>query len=164
MINIYILIIIFILINAYIIYENKLESIQNISPLLTNQEIILYINVIVVIYILSQYYIYYTLNPKNIKKISNFTSKITKDDQVFDLSDNKNINDNSIKIIYWIVINNNQKYKNYNTNGIAIINNKKVNISLKNIESYSNLELKYYIVNKTDSGESISDINSLIIK
>jgi hypothetical protein len=164
MINIYILILIFILINVYIIYENNIENIQNISSYLTNQEIILYIDIIVTIYIASQYYIYFTINPKNIKKISNFTSEINKDTLTIDLSDNKNINDKSIKIIYWVVINKNNKYNNYDTNGIATINNKKVNISIKNIESYTNLELKYYIVNKTDSGESISDINSLIIK
>jgi hypothetical protein len=163
MINIYILIIVFILINIYIVYDDKLEYIQNISPLITNQEIILYLDIIITIYILSQYYIYYTLNPKDIKQLSNFTSEIINDNIIIDLSDNKNIIDTSTKIIYWIVINNNQKYNNYNTNGISIINNKKVSISIKNIESNSKLELKYYIVNKTDLGESISDINSLII-
>lgn len=155
MINIYILILLFIIINVYIVCESNLEHFH--------QEIILYVDIIISIYIASQYYIYYTIKPEDIKKISNFTSEINKDTITIDLSNNKNVNDKSIKIIYWIVINNNNKYNNYNTNGIAIINDKKVNISIKNIESNSNLELKYYIVNKTELGESLSDINSLII-
>ena len=145
MINIYLFIITFILINIYLVYENNLDSIKNISPLISNQEIIICIDIIVVIYILIQYYIYYTFSSTNVRQISNFTSNISENSITIDLSNNKNIN-NYNKIIYWIVNNINGGYNNYELNGIVKINNGKVTIPYKNMESFDNLELRYRCV------------------
>jgi hypothetical protein len=117
-----------------------------------------------IIYILSQYYIYYTFSLNNIKQISNFTNNIDINNITIDLSDNKYIDKTSTKIIYWIVNNNNEKYKNYSMNGIVNIINNQVTISTKDFELYSNLDLKYYVINKTELGESMSDIFSTKIK
>lgn len=156
MINIYLFVITFILINIYLL--------QDVSPLITNQNILIYVDIIVIIYILSQYYIYYTFSPGKIKELAKFTNSIDKNSIIIDLSNNDSINETSTKIIYWIVNNNNGKYNNYTMNGIVNIINKKVTISIKDIDLYSNLELKYRIINKTTIGESISDTFSVVIK
>jgi hypothetical protein len=164
MINIYLFIITFIVINIYLVYNNNINNIKDISSLITNEELLLIIDFIIVIYILYQYYIYYTISHNKIKELAKFTTVIDKNSLRIDLSNNKDIKKTSTKIIYWIVSNNNGTYNNYSMNGIANIVNNQVIISIKDIDIYSNLELKYYVVNQTDLGESISDISSIIIK
>jgi hypothetical protein len=163
MINISIFVIILILGNIYLVPE--IEKLENIFPFISNIEIITYIDIILTIYILHQYYIYYTFSPTYIKKISNFTSNIDGNVLTLDLSDNVSIKDNSTKIIYWIISNNNGTYNNYTMNGISDIINKKVTIKLDNSDMFPSLVLKYHIINPNENGEILSnEIFSVKIK
>jgi len=130
------------------IFKNK----ENISTLVSNSDIIIYLNILVIIYILYQYYIDY----KIVKQINNFTSNIDNNFTI-DLSDNTNITNKSTKIIYWIVTENNGTYNNYNMNGIVDIINNKVIIKLDALDLTKNYELKYRIINKTDKSEILND-------
>ena len=130
------------------VFKNR----ENISTLVSNSDIIIYLNILVIIYILYQYYIDY----KIVKQINNFTSSIDNNITI-DLSDNTNITNKSTKIIYWIVTENNGTYNNYNMNGIADIINNKVIIKLDELDLTKKYELKYRIINKTDKSEILND-------
>ena len=105
---------------------------------------------IVIILIILVYFSYtYFIIPNKIKKLDDFTINI-------DLSDNKDITKISTKIIYWIVNNKNETYNNYTMNGIVNIDNHQIKIKIKDFEQYSNLDLKYYIINETELGENIN--------
>jgi hypothetical protein len=107
------------------------------------------INILILVIVLL-YFCYFLFISNKIEKLDNYTISI-------DLSDNKYITETSTKIIYWIVNNNNETYNNYKMNGIVEINNQRINIIINDIEEYSNLELKYYIINKTELGENFDN-------
>jgi hypothetical protein len=105
------------------------------------------INIIILVIVILL--LYFSHLPNKIEKLdSNIIS--------INLSDNKYITETSTKIIYWGV-NNNKTYNNYNINGIANINDQRIKIIINNIEEYSNLELKYYIINRTELGENFNN-------
>jgi hypothetical protein len=144
MINI--LIFLFIIISVYLIYIYNYQKDAE-------AEIMIYIDIVILVIILYYSFIY---NP-NIKNISNFTTDINNNIKI-DLSSNTNIDSSSKKIIYWIVVNNNEKYDNFDLNGISDINYNAVVINIKDLDKYSKLELKYRIDNK------FNNIYSIIIK
>ena len=143
MINIYIFIIILVVVlNVYLIYDNNTPD---VISFISNQEIIIYLDLIIVIYAVHDQY--FTVN-----NINNFTSNINDniiiDDNniIINVSDHKSAN----KIIYWIV--NNRTF-----NGIADIINNKVKIPIKDLDINSKLVLKY----RTVSNEKLSEVFSL---
>jgi hypothetical protein len=141
-----ILILLFIIISAYLIY---IYNYQKDSE----TEIIIYMDIIILVIILYYSFIY----DSNIKNINNFTTDINNNITI-DLSSNPDIDSSSNKIIYWIVINDNEKYNNFDLNGISDINYNATKIQIKDMDKYSKLELKYRIENK------FNNIYSIIIK
>jgi len=143
MINIYIFIIILVVVlNVYLIYDNNTP---NVISFISNQEIIIYLDLIIVIYALHDQYF-------SINNINNFTNNIDNNiiiednNIIIDMSNHKSAN----KIIYWIV--NNRTF-----NGIANIINNKVKIPIKDLDINSKLVLKY----RTVSNEKLSEVFSL---